>query len=98
MIFNYPFINCSLDEEEQDYLEKYLDVTKSQLFFAKGVIFVEGISEAILLPEFAKIIGRPLDMYAVELVNINGVGFSPFCKNDQNPERKLWICQSFHYY
>lgn len=80
MIFNYPFINCSLDEEEQDYLEKYLDVTKSQLFFAKGVIFVEGISEAILLPEFAKVIERPLDMYAVELVNINGVGFSPFAK------------------
>lgn len=80
MILNYPFINCSLSEEENDYLEKYLDVTKSQLFFAKGIIFIEGISEAILLPEFAKIIERPLDMYSVELVNVNGVSFSPFTK------------------
>lgn len=79
-ISNYPFVRASLSEQEKDYLEKYLDVTKSQLFFAKGILFVEGISEAILMPEFAKIIGRPLDMYAVELVNINGVGFSPFAK------------------
>ena len=79
-ISNYPFVRSSLCEQEKDYLEKYLDVTKSQLFFAKGILFVEGISEAILMPEFAKIIRRPLDMYAVELVNINGVGFSPFAK------------------
>ena len=79
-LYNYPLIKALLTDEENDYLEKYLDVTKSQLFFAKGVIFVEGISEAILVPEFAKLIDRPLDMYAVELVNINGVGFAPFTK------------------
>lgn len=79
-ISNYPFATTSLSDEEKDYLEKYIDVTKSQLFFAKGIVFVEGISEALLLPEFANIINRPLDMYAVELVNINGVGFSPFAK------------------
>ena len=33
-----------------------------------------------MVPEFAKLIDRPLDMYAVELVNINGVGFAPFTK------------------
>ena len=85
-IYNYPFVGSSLCEQEKDYLEKYLDVTKSQLFFAKGILFVEGISEAILMPEFAKIIGRPLDMYAVELVNINGVGFSPFAKMIKIPD------------
>lgn len=85
-IFNYPFVRSPLCEQEKDYLEKYLDVTKSQLFFAKGILFVEGISEAILIPEFAKIIGRPLDMYAVELVNINGVGFSPFAKMIKIPD------------
>ena len=79
-LYNYPLVKASLTDEERDYLEKYLDVTKSQLFFAKGVIFVEGISEAILVPEFTKLIDRPLDMYAVEIVNINGVGFSPFAK------------------
>lgn len=86
-LYNYPLAKASLTEEEIDYLEKYLDVTKSQLFFAKGVIFVEGISEAILIPEFAKLIGCPLDMYAVELVNINGVGFAPFAKMMRDPDQ-----------
>ena len=83
----YSFLNSTINDEEKDYLEKYLDVTKSQLFFAKGIIFVEGISEAILLPEFAKIIDRPLDRYAIELVNINGVGFSPFAKMVKIPNK-----------
>ena len=86
-LYNYPLITAGLSNEESDYLDRYLDVTKSQLFFARGVIFVEGISEAILLPDFAKLINRPLDMYAVEVVNINGVGFSPFAKMMKVPDR-----------
>lgn len=79
-ISNYPFAQSNLSDEEKGYLEKYLDVTKSQMFFAKGVVFVEGIIEAILMPEFGNLINRPLDMYAVEVVNINGGGFAPFAK------------------
>ena len=76
----YPLSNTSLLDNEKDYLEKYLDVTKSQMFFAKGIMFVEGISEALLLPEMAKLLKRPFDKYAVEIVNIDGTSFSPFAK------------------
>ena len=44
-------------------------------FFAKGIIFVEGISEALLLPVMAKILNRPFDKFAIELVNVNGTSF-----------------------
>lgn len=91
---NYALVTADLSEEESDYLEKFLDVTKSQLFFAKGVIFVEGISEAILIPEFAKLIERPLDMYAVEVVNINGVGFEPFAKMMKIPDCEYSFAKS----
>ena len=73
-----PFSQTKLTEEDKDYLQKYLDVTKSQMFFAKGILFVEGISEAILLPEIAKLLGRPFEKYAVELVNVDSVAFTPF--------------------
>ena len=73
-----PFSEANLTDANKEYLQKYLDVTKSQMFFAKGIIFVEGISEAILLPEIAKILDRPLEKYAVELVNVDSVAFSPF--------------------
>lgn len=73
-----PFSEANLTDANKEYLQKYLDVTKSQMFFAKGIVFVEGISEAILLPEIAKILDRPLEKYAVELVNVDSVAFSPF--------------------
>ena len=44
--------NAGLDNDCKEYLEKYLDVTKSQLFFARRIIFVEGITEAILIKDF----------------------------------------------
>lgn len=46
--------------------------------FARGILFVEGISEAILIPEMAKALDRPLEKYAVELVNVDSVAFKPF--------------------
>ncbi|MEW6183829.1 MAG: AAA family ATPase, partial [Bacillota bacterium] len=70
----------NLDERDKYYLERYLDVTKSQMLFAKGIIFVEGISEALILPCLAKMIHRPLDKYAVTVVNVDGVSFEPFSK------------------
>lgn len=93
-IYNYPLAKAYLMDKEIDFLEKYLDVTKSQLFFAKGVIFVEGISEAILVPEFAKLIKRPLDKYAVEIVNINGVSFSPFAKMLKVPDQDFGFAKA----
>lgn len=74
----FTISEANLTDANKEYLQKYLDVTKSQMFFAKGIIFVEGISEAILLPEIAKILDRPLEKYAVELVNVDSVAFSPF--------------------
>lgn len=73
-----PFSEAKLNEDNKKYLQRYLDVTKSQMFFARGILFVEGISEAILIPEMAKALDRPLEKYAVELVNVDSVAFKPF--------------------
>jgi len=67
--------------------------TKSQLFFAKGVILVEGISEALLLPVFADLMGKEynLDRNGIEVINIGGVAFEPFAKlfNSECKENRL---------
>lgn len=68
----------NLSDGDRNNLERYLDVTKSQMLFAKGVIFVEGISEALLMPIFAEYIDRSLEKYAIEVVNVDGVAFKPF--------------------
>ena len=67
-----------LSTEDKKYLERFIDVTKSQMFFSKRIILVEGISEALLVPVFADKLGRPIENAGIELVNINGVAFRPF--------------------
>jgi len=79
-IRSYPLSKAGLNANEKAHLKKYLDVTKSQMFFAKGVILVEGICEALLLPELAKLLNRPFDKYAVEVINVDGTSFKPFAK------------------
>ncbi|MCW4470235.1 AAA family ATPase [Flavobacterium sp. MFBS3-15] len=86
-----------LTPQNKSYLRKFLDVTKSQLFFASGVILVEGISEALLLPILAKRLGEQydLDKNGIEIVNINGVAFDAFARlfnNDNFPERLASHC------
>jgi len=83
--------NSKLDEKNKIYLSKFLDVTKSQLFFANGTILVEGISEALLLPVFSKMIDEDIDKNGVEVVNLNGVAFEHFAKlfNSENEKKRL---------
>jgi putative ATP-dependent endonuclease of OLD family len=67
-----------LKKENYKFLEKFLDTTKANLFFAKGVILVEGWAEEILLPSIAKAIGIDLTEKGVSIVNIGHTGFDHY--------------------
>jgi putative ATP-dependent endonuclease of OLD family len=77
-----PMRKLTMGDPEKKHLQRFLDVTKSQLFFSHGVVLVEGISEALMLPHFARKIGQDynLDSNGVEVVNIDGVAFEPFAQ------------------
>lgn len=63
-----------------EYLERFLDVTKSNLFFAKGIILVEGWSEEILLSEIAKKMGYDLTKNEISIINVASTAFLHFAK------------------
>lgn len=63
-----------LDDNDYKYLERYLDATKANLFFAKGVLIVEGPGEELLLPAIAKLIGRDLTDYGISIVDVKSTG------------------------
>lgn len=67
-----------LSERQLAYLRRFLDVTKAALFFARGVILVEGVAEQLLVPVIAERLGRPLAASGVAVINVGGVAFSPF--------------------
>lgn len=76
---------------KKNQLQRYIDVTKSQLFFAKGCLFVEGISEELLISAFCQVEGFNLEDYRIELVNVDGVSFYPFLFlfNSNNVKKRL---------
>ncbi|MDR6966942.1 putative ATP-dependent endonuclease of OLD family [Flavobacterium arsenatis] len=67
-------------ENSYNYLKRFLDVTKSNLFFAKGVIIVEGWSEEILIPEIAKKIKNDLTQNEISIINVGSVAYLHFAK------------------
>lgn len=67
-----------LTKSDYRFLQRFLDVTKSNLFFARGVVIVEGDAENILLPVIARLIGRNFEQYGVSMVNVGGVGLSRY--------------------
>lgn len=76
-----------LSDEDYDFLERFLDATKANLFFARGVIFVEGDAENLLLPAIAEVINRPLYKYGVSIINVGSLAFkrysSIFIRNNE---------------
>jgi len=67
-----------LTSKQLSHLRRFLDITKAALFFAKGVVLVEGVAEQLLLPVIAQRLGRPLTTNGVAVINIGGVAFPPF--------------------
>jgi len=78
----YPMapLYTQLENEDYGFLRRFLDVTKADLFFARGVILVEGASEQILLPVVAKLMGRPLTKYGVSVINVGHTGFFRYAR------------------
>ena len=80
------------------FLERFLDVTRANLFFAKGVVLVEGDAENLLLPTIARLIGRPFSEHGVSVVNVGHRGLFRYSRIFQRrdgspmPSRVARIC------
>lgn len=93
--------NRKVDSDRIKYyknmLTRYIDVTRSQLFFSTGALFVEGISEGLLLYTFSRIMKKSLADHEIELINISGTAFGQFIMlfNSSDDSRRLPIKTAF---
>lgn len=69
-----------LSASDYRFLQRFLDVTKANLFFARGVIVVEGDAESLLIPTFARMLGRDLTEHGVSIVNVGGTGLRRYAR------------------
>jgi putative ATP-dependent endonuclease of OLD family len=70
----------NLDNSDYSFLERFLDSTKSNLFFARGVMIVEGDAENILMPVLARLLKRDFSEYGVSVINVGGVGLGRYAR------------------
>lgn len=84
-----PIKDCGIENSAKAFLNRWLDATKSALFFSKGNIFVEGIAEAILIPKLAEAYLKQyatthsieilsLEDAGISVINMNGIYFQYF--------------------
>lgn len=69
-----------LNAGEIDDLQRYIDVTRGEMFFARGIVLVEGDAERFLIPAFADSLGISLDALGVSVCSVAGTNFAPYAK------------------
>lgn len=80
---NYTsIIDCGIEEKSKKFINRWLDATRSTLFFSKGVVLVEGIAEAILMPTLFNILLRSKKLKNKKLPKtFQESGYSIICLN-----------------
>ncbi|MGO2147969.1 ATP-dependent nuclease [Halomonas sp.] len=76
----YSAQEINLSDHEADDIARYLDVTRAEMLFARGVILVEGDAEKFLVPALAERIGQPLDRLGITVCSVSGTNFKPYVK------------------
>lgn len=72
----------ALSPEEVDDIERYLDVNRGELLFARAVILVEGPAEEYLLPVFAQTLDNRFDFdeLGISVCSVAGTNFLPYVR------------------
>lgn len=88
------------EKEVKNYrsmIARYFDVTRSQLLFSNGCLFIEGISECQLMETFSMLIGKSLIDHQIEIVDADGTAFYQFLMlfNSSDNTKKLPIKAAF---
>lgn len=80
---------CVKNKQAKQFINRWMDTTRSTLLFSKGNIFVEGLAEALLIPKLAEIylgslkvdnIPKSLEEAGISVINMSGIFFQYFMK------------------
>ncbi|ANU27073.1 ATP-dependent nuclease [Planococcus versutus] len=70
----------SLEDKDVKDLERYINVTRGEVLFSKGVVLVEGDAEEFLLPSLSELHGIDLDKHGITVCSVSGTNFLPYIK------------------
>lgn len=69
-------------QPDLDDLARYLDVTRAEILFGRGIVLVEGDAERFLIPAMARLLATPvrLDEFGISVCSVAGTDFVPYAK------------------
>lgn len=79
-LYSLAHEETKLKKNDYEFLRRFLDATKANLFFARGVAIVEGPAEALLMPALAKACGMSFSKHGLAVVNVGGVGLYHYAR------------------
>ena len=80
---------CIKNKQAKQFINRWMDTTRSTLLFSKGNLLVEGLAEALLIPKLAEIYlcglkldnaPKSLEEAGISVINMNGIFFQYFMK------------------
>jgi putative ATP-dependent endonuclease of OLD family len=71
-------LDDAMSLQQRHDLERYLDVNRADMLFARGVVLAEGAGERYLIPMAAKSVGIDLDELGVSICSVEGTDFKPY--------------------
>lgn len=90
------FPNTQEGKNSKNYVQRFLDATKSDMLFANKVILVEGLAEQLLLPVLAEYEEKSLEDNHISVVSVGGRYFKHFLylfdTTNSNAIQKKVIC------
>jgi len=71
-------LQAELTEQQLQDLERYINATRGEILFARGVILAEGDAETYLIPALLNTPEFTLDKWGVTVCSVQGTDFAPY--------------------
>jgi predicted ATP-dependent endonuclease of OLD family len=89
----YPGETFIDNPKDKKFVERFLDVTRSNLFFTNQLILIEGLAEQMLIPQFIKADTANIQNRHISIINLSGRYFIPFLRmfdTNKNPNTAIY--------
>lgn len=89
----YPGETFIDNPKDKKFVERFLDVTRSNLFFTNQLILIEGLAEQMLIPQFMKADTSDIQNRHISIINLSGRYFIPFLRmfdTNKNPNTAIY--------
>lgn len=74
----FSTVDVDIEEADKKDIERYLDAKRGEIYFGKGVLLVEGITEEYMVPKVCELMNTSLEDLGIIICNVHSTNFKPY--------------------